>query len=168
MAEPAPELNPAQRREAPDRDNSPVEDEMRREVRRERPWATIVGVCGSFFAFVLMVLAMQFFSAGGPTPPADEKTPQQKIKELEDADRQTLTTYGTVDQKKKVYRVPIDRAMELVAREGTGPRAAPDARTPAEKAKDQEPPKATQAKDQAKPQGQVPAPKAAGPVKPKA
>ena len=159
MAEPAPELNPAQRREAPDRDNSITEVETRRETRRDRPWATVVGVSCSFLAFAVMVLAMQFFSAGGPTPPADEKTPQQKIKELEDADKQTLTTYGTVDQKKRVYRVPIDRAMELVAKDGTGPRPAPDATPPEEKAK---------AAEAAKAKAAEPPKRAAEPAKPKA
>jgi hypothetical protein len=47
-----------------------------------------------------------------------EDHPAIEIQQLHAQENQALTTYGWVDQKSGVVRIPIDRAMELQLQRG--------------------------------------------------
>jgi hypothetical protein len=81
------------------------------------PIASIVGILVSMLAFTFVVVFMYAFtrSYGPDGAPEAEKRPVAR--ELREADRKALESYGWVDREKKVVRVPIGRAMDLVARE---------------------------------------------------
>ena len=64
---------------------------------------------------------------GGPRPetalklppaPTLETTPVQDLKAIRTAEEQLLTSYGWVDQQKGVVRIPIARAIDLLAQRG--------------------------------------------------
>lgn len=146
------QVNPAQAREADPVEALPARREIDREVRRGLPLATVVGVAGSLGIFLVMVALMYQFTLP-EVPPADPeaKTPEQKIEALRSEDRRLLTTAAAVDATKGVYRIPIDRAMALVAQEPAKREpATPKAEVPkAEPAKEEpkvEPPKAEEPK----------------------
>jgi hypothetical protein len=50
--------------------------------------------------------------------PRLQEHPREDLAELRAREEQTLTTYGVVDQNAGVYRIPIDRAMELTLQRG--------------------------------------------------
>ena len=39
------------------------------------------------------------------------------MKEIHEKEQKLLTTYGVVDKEAGIYRIPIDRAMEVIAGE---------------------------------------------------
>ena len=41
----------------------------------------------------------------------------KQLKEMQARDQEVLNSYGTVDSAKAVYRIPVERAMELIAKE---------------------------------------------------
>lgn len=45
------------------------------------------------------------------------KPESTQLRELRAQEQQTLTSYDVIDKQKGVYRIPIDRAMQLVADE---------------------------------------------------
>jgi hypothetical protein len=53
-----------------------------------------------------------------PPPPRIEDHPAIEIQQLHAQENQALTTYGWVDQKSGVVRIPIDHAMELQLQRG--------------------------------------------------
>ena len=55
--------------------------------------------------------------------PQLQTTPKLDLKEVREAEDQMLSTYGWVDQPKGVVRIPIDRAIELLAQRGLPARA---------------------------------------------
>jgi hypothetical protein len=55
--------------------------------------------------------------------PQLQTTPKLDLKAIRDAEDQTLATYGWVDRDKGVVRIPIERAMELLAQRGLPARA---------------------------------------------
>ena len=55
--------------------------------------------------------------------PQLQKSPKLDLKEVRDAEDQMLSSYGWVDQPKGVVRIPIDRAIELLAQRGLPSRA---------------------------------------------
>jgi hypothetical protein len=56
--------------------------------------------------------------------PQLQKTPALDLKAIRDAEDQTLATYGWVDREKGVVRIPIDRAIDLLAQRGLPARPA--------------------------------------------
>ena len=67
-------------------------------------------------------------SAGGaqiPPEPRIEEHPAIEIQQLHAQEEQTLSTYGWVDKKTGVVRIPIDRAMELQLQRGFRTRKEP-------------------------------------------
>jgi hypothetical protein len=59
-----------------------------------------------------------------PPAPQLEETPAQDLEREKAAEYQLLHTYGWVDKSAGVVRLPIDRAMDLVAQRGLPSRAA--------------------------------------------
>ncbi len=62
-----------------------------------------------------------------PSPPAApglESVPGQTIQGLRSSEDQTLHSYGWVDQKNGVVRIPIDRAIDLLSQQGLPSRPA--------------------------------------------
>jgi len=59
-------------------------------------------------------------SSAGPHPPGPriEEHPANDLQELRAHEKQVLGSYGWVDKKTGVVRVPIDRAMDLVLQRG--------------------------------------------------
>jgi len=66
-------------------------------------------------------------AAGAQIPPAPriEEHPAIEIQQLHAQEEQTLSTYGWVDKKAGVVRIPIDRAMELQLQRGFPTRKEP-------------------------------------------
>src|SRR5690349_9715774 len=96
-----------------------VEQESLRQVAQSRaPFSAWLGTVILFLLFGVIVLVLI-----GPAPRADsyEQTKAKKrtenLKTLRDEDAKSLTTYGWVDQKKGVARIPIEVAMKLTAAE---------------------------------------------------
>jgi len=56
--------------------------------------------------------------------PQLQATPIQDLQAVRAAENQMLNSYGWVDQQKGIIRIPIARAMDLVARKGLPVRAA--------------------------------------------
>src|SRR5207247_4662310 len=52
------------------------------------------------------------------TLPRFEKKDRLEIKDFRMQEEQTLNSYGWVDQQNGVVRIPIDRAMQLIAERG--------------------------------------------------
>jgi hypothetical protein len=122
MAETDP--NPAERREGPTPPPSPAEVEIEEHAHGQRPWATVVGVVGSLLVFAAIVLLMKTFAPPGvPAPEGDGGSAAQRIAEQRAKDRERLTSYGWQDQAKGITRIPIARAMELIAAEAARSRA---------------------------------------------
>lgn len=53
-----------------------------------------------------------------PPPPRLQVSPQTDLAELRAAEEKQLQTYGWADRDKRIVRIPVDRAMELVAERG--------------------------------------------------
>ena len=60
----------------------------------------------------------------GPPEPRLQKAPVMDLKEFRAGEEQILNSYGWVDPDKGVVRIPVERAMELVAKEGLPARSA--------------------------------------------
>ena len=67
------------------------------------------------------VIIFTLTACGGNTTekPADpnSKLRIEAMKEIHEKEQKLLTTYGVVDKEAGIYRIPIDRAMEVVAGE---------------------------------------------------
>jgi len=50
--------------------------------------------------------------------PQLQRTPALDLKAIRDAEDQQLATYGWVDREKGIVRIPIDRAIDLLAQRG--------------------------------------------------
>jgi hypothetical protein len=61
-----------------------------------------------------------------PVPPGPrlQPVPPRDMDELREADRKMLTTYGWADQTRAIARIPVDRAIEILAEKGL-PATAP-------------------------------------------
>jgi hypothetical protein len=53
-----------------------------------------------------------------PPPPRLRVSPRADLAEMRAAEDKELQTYGWVDKEKSIVRLPIDRAMELIAERG--------------------------------------------------
>ena len=56
--------------------------------------------------------------------PQLQRTPQTDLKEIRDAEDQLLETYGWVNKEKGVVRIPIERAIDMLAQRGLPARAS--------------------------------------------
>jgi hypothetical protein len=61
-----------------------------------------------------------------PPAPRLEVTPQRDLEALKRVETERLGTYGWIDRSRGVVRIPIDRAVELVAQRGLPTRKAPE------------------------------------------
>ena len=59
-----------------------------------------------------------------PPAPRLQIAPRRNLAETRAAEERKLTTYGWVDKEKQTVRIPIDRAMELLAQRGLPARKA--------------------------------------------
>lgn len=66
-----------------------------------------------------------------PPAPVLESTPVLDLRGIRVAEEQSLHTYGWVDQPKGVVRIPIDRAIDLLAQRGLPSRPQTDVQTAA-------------------------------------
>jgi len=124
-----------------------TEPEHRHETTDVNAWA--VGKFGIALA-LLCILAMgllfglfRYFQStmeGGeprvtaikvPPAPTLETTPVQDLKAIRAAEEQLLTSYGWVDQEKGLVRIPIARAIDLLAQRGLPSRTGDEIQTAA-------------------------------------
>jgi hypothetical protein len=79
------------------------------------PSGTVIGVSLSLLLFAALVGMLFWFTALNRSElPAEGKTPEQILQELQAQDRMTLSNYGWIDRTKGIVRIPIDRAMTLL------------------------------------------------------
>ncbi len=98
---------------------------------------------GTWFCMFLLYFGFTFLmnyraKAGPPAPvraskavaeppaPRIQASPAADLQDLRAHEDSELQSYGWIDKQKGVVRIPIERAMELVARQGIAPQAAPD------------------------------------------
>jgi len=89
-------------------------------VQDRRAWSriTLIGVILSLSLFVVLVgILFWFTGVNFRESPSEGNTPEQKLRELQAADRTSLSNYGWIDRPKGVVRLPIDRAMALLVEE---------------------------------------------------
>lgn len=89
-------------------------------------WPSFLGVLGCFLIFGI-ILAIVYLPGPKGTPAvtqtADDTVPRTpearlaKIAELKATEKKAATSYAVIDQAAGTYRLPIDRAMELVVAE---------------------------------------------------
>ena len=119
--------------------HAPVRDDS--EVSHERSDVNIRGIV--IFAAGLLVTAivihlglywlLELYRAESPreapvagAPRVEEQVPEPRLRisprvdleEMRAAQERQLTTYGWLDKEKQTVRIPIDRAMELLAKRG--------------------------------------------------
>lgn len=83
--------------------------------RGQMPVVTMVGAALSFFLFALLCWLMWYF-VNQRYKPYDEGADRTKQRlELQEADRATLT--AAPSKGERLYRIPIDKAMQLVTDE---------------------------------------------------
>jgi len=63
---------------------------------------------------------------GGKRPPQPrlEETPVQDLRKMREAEDKALSSYGWIDKEHGVVRIPVARAMDLLARRGLPARQA--------------------------------------------
>lgn len=123
--EPVTELARAARREATV-DTFDFEDQFEEEKERGVAYegvaaSQIMGISASIILVVLVAVAILFgwfaqVSQSQRSAIAGQQTYQQ-IRQAETEAAQTLQQYGVVDAEEGTYRIPIDRAMDLMATE---------------------------------------------------
>jgi len=79
-------------------------------------------LCAMLFGFFRFMLSEEGGKASAtaqvPPKPRLETTPDPDLKAFRSAEDQELNSYGWVDQQKGVVRIPIDRAIDLLAKKG--------------------------------------------------
>jgi hypothetical protein len=113
------------------------------EVSHERSDVNIRAIVGFGIALVVITLVihialyrlLEFYKERSPEsapvmmspPKAQEQTtpqprlqisPRRDLAEMRAAEAKELTSYGWLDEEKQTVRIPIDRAMELLAQRG--------------------------------------------------
>lgn len=100
-------------------------------------------LAGTWFCMFLLYFAFTFLmnyraKSGPPAPvrasevaaeppaPRIQASPAADLQDLRAHEDFELHSYGWIDKQKGVVRIPIERAMELVARRGIAAQAAPD------------------------------------------
>lgn len=120
-----------------DATHNPTPGHERRDVAVKRLLLFGAGLCVMvLFALVSMWLLFGYYKAEqspGPPQAQEQKTPPEpRLQVTEQADLQkqrkaedaVLTSYGWVDQPTGIVRIPIDRAIELLAQRGLPAREA--------------------------------------------
>ncbi len=131
--EPVTELARAARREATVETfdfEDQFEEEKERGVAYEGVAATqIMGISGSIILVILVAVAIIFGWFAQVTQnertAAAERQRYDQIRQAEREATQQLQQYGVVDEEEGVYRIPIDRAMDLMATEAYQERQPP-------------------------------------------
>ncbi len=123
--EPVTELARAARREATT-ETFDFEDQFEREKERGVAYegvaaSQIMGISGSIILVILVAVAIIFgwfeqVTQNTQAEAADQQTYDQ-IRQAELEATQKLQQYEVVDEEEGVYRIPIDRAMDLIATE---------------------------------------------------
>jgi hypothetical protein len=81
---------------------------------------------------------LNLLNAKLPPQPRLEETPVKDLREIRAEEERILTTYGWVDKSTSTVRIPIDRAIDLLAQRGIAarpqaqPQTATDATVPTE------------------------------------
>ena len=94
-------------------------ESLRRIAHSPAPFSTWLGIVLLFTLFGLIVLAIV-----GPSPRGSDyeetraKKRMENLKKLREETEKDLTTYAWVDKNKGVARIPISRAMKLLAERG--------------------------------------------------
>jgi hypothetical protein len=79
----------------------------------------VVSVLFLVFLVISAVLLNEYFLSAKDAEVYDVylKPESKELLELRDSENEILNSYKLIDTTKQVYRIPIDRAMEIVARE---------------------------------------------------
>lgn len=78
-------------------------------------WTTALAALGGFVIFVLILVVAYLPQKPAPLSEGD-LTPEQRLArlaEMRGKEKTAATSYGWVDQEKRIVRLPIDRAVEL-------------------------------------------------------
>ncbi len=92
-----------------------------RHTEQDRPDTAriaIIGVVGAVILFIIIV-AIQALFYGMERAEQDRKEARERsetVAQVRAEQRQRIGSYGWVDQKKGVVRIPIERAMELLVK----------------------------------------------------
>lgn len=108
-----------------------LEEEKDRGVAYEGVAATqIIGISGSILLVILVAVAILFGWFGQVSQSAEgtaaERMQYRDIQQAEMEAAQQLQQYGVVDEEEGTYRIPIDRAMDLIATEEYQQRQPPE------------------------------------------
>ena len=88
---------------------------------KRRRWANTAAVVGALGTILVLVGLMIHYTR---PPDLNARRAEERAKalaELQAANQEALEQYGWVDQTKGVVRLPVTRAMEMVAREWSDP-----------------------------------------------
>ncbi len=103
-----------------------------RDVNPRPVWWFTIGLLALTVGVMVLLVGMHRFLEGqygsSTYPPAEERTvpdgpvlqanPRVQLDALREQEQETLTNYGWVDEEQGIVRIPIERAMELVAEHG--------------------------------------------------
>jgi len=101
------------------------------EVSHERSDVNIRAIVGFGIALLLTAVVihvalywlLEYYKQVQTTPqPRLQISPTNDLAEMRAAEEKELTTYGWLDEEKQTVRIPIDRAMELLAQRGLAAR----------------------------------------------
>lgn len=82
--------------------------------------SAVVGIISAILLFVIIVVLQAYFYGAEQTE-LEKKVftqPNQALQQLNASQLEMISSYGWVSQPDGVVRIPIERAMELVAAEG--------------------------------------------------
>lgn len=85
--------------------------------------ATAVGALGVLFILAILIWIMYEYTQPPPIEGSRWAERRQNLADLNAQARAQLENYTWRDEARKVIRLPVDRAMELTAREWQDPRA---------------------------------------------
>ncbi len=79
----------------------------------------ILGAIGAVVIIILLVIMYQYFASSSRKMVEDVVLKPQSvaIRELRARETEELNSYKLLDAEKGIYRIPIDRAMQLIADE---------------------------------------------------
>lgn len=79
---------------------------------------SVIGALGSLLLFALIIFLAYYLPASRQEPVMDNATPpaerEEKLAAVEAKAAETAESYGVVNAKEGMVRVPVERAMELV------------------------------------------------------
>jgi hypothetical protein len=85
--------------------------------------ATAVGAAGVLFILAALIWIMYHYTQPPPVEGLHWTERQHNLADLNAQAREQLDSYAWLDQARDVVRLPVDRALELTAREWQDPRA---------------------------------------------